>query len=298
MRASSLSNPRVIELLNQYFVPVYVSNEDYREGGCAPAEERAECRRIYLEALNAKMSAGTVHAYVTAPDGHTIDSRHVAAAYKVEELTTMLERTIERLKTPAGEPLVEPSPQSRQPEAEPDSLVLHLTARNLVRLGDELVPARTVLGETRSANWGSYPAENWIVLAPVEWHKLLPPGNPAAARGDKWDLDHEVSAKFLTHFYPSTENNDVAKNRIEQQTLRARVLSVEDGTVRARLDGSLRMKHPFYHKHDGNFVDATLVGVLEFEPATEKIRSLQLVTSRAMYGTHPTVFGVALRSLP
>ena len=294
----------MIELLNKYFVPVYASNEDYGPNGCAPDDEKAECRRIYLEALNAKMSAGTVHAYVTSPDGHTIDSRHVAAAAKVDELIVMLEHAVERLKPADGGPLVKPSRQSRRPEAEAGSIVLHLTARNLMRQGDELVPVRTVLGETRSANWGSYPAENWIVLSSGEWHKLMPPAagaqasrSPTVTSGAAWDLDIEVAARFLTHFYPSTENNDVSKNRMEEQSLRATVLSVADGVVRARLDGSLRMKHPFYHKDDGNFVDAKLLGVFEFEPAVPRIRSLQLVTSRAVYGSNKTVFGVALRSV-
>ena len=294
----------MIELLNTFFVPVYTSNEDYGPNGCAPDDEKAECRRIYIEALNGKLPAGTVHAYVTAPDGHTIDSQHVATAAKVEELTKMLERTVERLKTPAGQPLVEPSPQARAPQADPSSLLLHLTARNLMRQGDELVPHRTVLGETRSANWGSYPAENWVEFKPVEWRKLLPLGDranptrvPDVVRGFVWDPDKDEAAKFLTHFYPSTENNDVSNNRIEEQTLRATVLSVEKGVVRARLDGSLRMKHPFYHKDDGNFVDATLVGILDYEPAAGKIRSLQIVTSKAVYGANKTVFGVALRSV-
>ena len=38
MRASSLSNPQIISLLNRYFVPVYASNEDYTPKGSAPAD--------------------------------------------------------------------------------------------------------------------------------------------------------------------------------------------------------------------------------------------------------------------
>src|SRR5437870_1797195 len=115
MRASSLSNPKVISLLNAHFVPVYVSNEDYRDTGGAPAGERKEYTRIYREALEAKLSAGTVHAYVLSPDGHVADSRHVAKAYNVDELTTMLERTVEKFKTPAGKSLVAPKMQSAAP---------------------------------------------------------------------------------------------------------------------------------------------------------------------------------------
>ena len=39
MRAVSLSNQEVIDTLNRYYVPVYLSNEDYRDGGAAPAED-------------------------------------------------------------------------------------------------------------------------------------------------------------------------------------------------------------------------------------------------------------------
>ena len=62
----------MINLINRYFVPVYVSNEDFRAGGHASAEERAEKDRIYREALAAKLSTGTVHVYIVAPDGHQI----------------------------------------------------------------------------------------------------------------------------------------------------------------------------------------------------------------------------------
>jgi hypothetical protein len=250
--------------------------------------------RIYREALKAKMSTGTVHVYLLGPDGHPIDSQHVATASKVEQLTAMLERNIEKLKTPEGKPLVRPTPQSAAPTAEAGALVLHLTARNMKRQGDEDVPARAVLGLTRSGNWGAYPAEDWIVLKRAEWAKLLPPGEVAA--GTSWDLDREVAARVLTHFYPSTENNDVSTHRIDHQELKATVLSVRDGVAQARLDGRLKMKHPFYHRDDANVVEATVVGVMEFEPGKKTIKSLELVTDRATYGR--INFGVAVRSLP
>src|ERR1700730_3450927 len=102
MRASSLSNPQIISLLNRYFVPVYIANADYRPDHPAPADEKAEKLRIFREAAKAKLSTGTVHAYVLDPAGHPIDSRHVAQASKVEETTAMLERTVEQLKQPHG----------------------------------------------------------------------------------------------------------------------------------------------------------------------------------------------------
>src|SRR5262249_60600200 len=114
--------------------------------------------RIYREALQAQLSTGTVHVYILGPDGHPIDSQHVAVASKVEKLTEMLERTVEKLKLAEGQPLVKPSVQSVAPKAEAGSVVLHLTARTLTRKGDEWVPVKPALGETRSSGWGACPA--------------------------------------------------------------------------------------------------------------------------------------------
>jgi hypothetical protein len=292
MRASSLSNEKVISLINRYFVPVYTSNEDFRAGGSAPAEERKTLQHIVGETLKAKLSAGTVHVYLLTPDGQSIDSQHVATASKVDKLTEMLERAVARLKLPEGEPLVTPASQSKAPKAESDALVLHLVARTVTRKGNEDIVRPAKLGETRSVGWGAYPAENWIVLSKGEWSRLLPAEK--VAPGMSWNLDREVVSKVLTHVYPSTENNNIASNKIEEQSLTARVIAEKDGIVRARLDGHLRMKHSFYHKEDGNFVDADLVGLLEFAPG-QGIRSLQLVTSRATYGR--TNFGVVIRNV-
>src|SRR5687767_7639497 len=131
MRASSLSNPTVIDLLNKHFVAVYVSNEDYADGGPAPAEEKKEYRRIYREALAAKLSAGSVHAYVLSPDGHPVDSLHVAEAAKIDKFTAMLRRAVERSQVPAGEPVVAPRAQSTSAATAAGEIVLHVTARNL-----------------------------------------------------------------------------------------------------------------------------------------------------------------------
>jgi len=274
-------------------VPVYLSNEDYAKNGSAPAEEKAERDRIYHEAVKAKLSTGTVHVYIVNTDGHPIDSLHVAQASKVDEMTTLLERVVENLHIPAGQPLGKPHSQSAPPPAKADALVLHLTARNLRRDGNDWLPVKPKLGETRSSGWGSYAAEDWIVLEKESWRKMLPTGECKV--GTSWEIDKEAAAQVLTHVYPSTENNNLAKNRIDRQELKATVLSVKDGVARARLDGSLRMKHPFYHKDDDNFVEATLVGFFDFDPGS-KIRTLQLATVKATYGR--PVFGAVVRSLP
>lgn len=277
MRTGPFSSTTVIERLNAHFVPVYVVNEDYADDGPAPPEEKAERNRIYRESLAAGMSTGTVHVYIIDPEGRPMATLHVAEAAKTKTLLALLDRVIAELKVAAGEPLVAPRPQSSPPQHEPGSLVLHLAARGLDGRG----------------SWDGT-AENWIVYTPAEVERLLPavPLEP----GLTWNPDARLVERLLRYVYPVTENNDPAKNEIEQQKLTARVLSVEEAVCRVRLDGRLRMRHDFYHKPDGKVVEASLVGLLEFDPRTRRIERLQVVTREATYagGT----FGVAVRAEP
>src|SRR5437667_4093939 len=277
MRAGPLSNTRVISLLNRFFVPVYAANEDYRDGGAQPAEEKAEYNRMFNEAHAAKLSVGTVHVYVLSPGGHPIDSLHVATAAKTDWLIDLLERTVEKLNIREGKAVVSPVTQSAPPECASDSLVLHLTSRSL---------------DGRGA-WNDFPVEDWIVLDRNEWEKLLPRSQVQV--GDSWEVDKRISARLLTHFYPPTENNDVSKNRFERQSLKITVVSVQNGLARARIEGELKMQHSFYHKEDGKVVEATVLGFIDFELSPRNIRSFQLVTEQATYGGG--TFGVAVRSL-
>jgi hypothetical protein len=281
MRAGPLSSPEVIDLLNHHFVPAFVSMEDYEDNGSAPGAEKAEYWRIYHTAHAAGMSVGSVHVYILSPEGKPIATRHVAKAIEKGELQSLLEQTVRDLKVPRGEPLLQPAPQSVPPEHAADDLVLHLVARYAHQGG----------------SWNEFPAENWLVLPRVSWEKLLPPSGTEPSAGSAWDVDPAVSAAILTHIYPQTENNDIRKNRLDRQFLRATVVSVAEGVVRARLKGQLHMKHAFYPGRDAEqFVDATLLGYVDFEPTSRRIRTVRLATEEARYGEH--AFGVAVRSMP
>lgn len=278
MRASSFSDSKVIELLNRYFVPVYVANEYFAEWANPPRNELAEYKRIHAETLKAGLATYSVGVYLLTPKGCVLDTLHVVQAAKPDQLIAMLERAVDKLKTRPGTALVPPAQQSKPPTHEPDSLVLHLTARVL----------------KAGSGWDNFPVENWIVLSQAQWSKFLPPGH--IGPGKSWDVDKEAAAALLTYFYPATENNDISKNHIEHQVLKGRVLSVRDGVMHVRLDGQLKMKHSFYHKDDTNVVEASLTGFFDFDPQKHAIRSFQLATNEASYwrGT----FGVAVRSVP
>ena len=278
MRTGPFSQTAVIEKLNTCFVPVYLSQEDLDTEGKGLASDKEAYQRMIRDAAAKGLSTGTVHAFVLTPDGSPLDSLHVAEAAKTKTLLAMLDRAIAKLKVEPGRPLVPPRPQSHAPDCDPGSLMLHLTSRPLKGGG----------------SWDGI-SENWIVYKAEEIARLLPLGKPSA--GTTWKIDDKLAQRLLTHVYPVTENNDVEKNQIIEQSLTGRVLSAHGNGVLARLDGRLSMRHNFYYKDDGKTVEATLVGYVEFELGEPPlIMSLKLATQKATYGGGE--FGVAVTSTP
>ena len=276
MRAGPLSNTKVIDLLNSYFVPVYTVNEDYAKNGTAPKEEKAERERIFKAGYAAKKSVGSVHVYLLSPDGEFIDSLHVAEAAKSKTLIALLEKTATDLKLNKGNPVMRLRPQSEVPACEKDCLALHLTARSLDGKGA----------------WSEFPVENWIVLSPADQREIT---GTEKQIGETWEIGTDTAKKLLTHFYPATENNDVSRNRFIEQKLTATLVGKENGVARARLNGTFRMEHSFYHKPDGKIAEGSVIGYIEFSPKSGQITSFDLVTERASYagGT----FGIAVRAV-
>ena len=287
MRAGPLSDEKVIKLLNAYFVPVYVSNEEYRDDGAAPPEERKVYTQIYHEAIQQKRHNGTVCVYLVAPDGKGFDSLIVSDAAQPGRLQKMLEAAVDRLKTKEGKPVIKPTPQAPPPKADKNELVLHLVSRYDHR-----------------GSWAEFPAENYIVLKQPDWEKLRPSDD--AKPGATWDIDKEVAVQFLTYFFPQTEMCDFAlatradgpyKHKVEQLALHAKLLARDGKSASIRLEGTVKLKHKFYPGKDDSSRDAnsTVIGIVEFD-ARGKKPSLRLITDQAIYGDQK--FSVALRSLP
>lgn len=280
MRAGPLSDNRVISLLNGYFVPVYTSNEDSGPQGSGPADEKAEHLRIYREAMRSPCGAGAVFIYILNPEGHVMDGLDVARASRGNALAETLQGIVQKLHTSPGPPLVKPTPQSQPPNHDPDSLVLHLTARSLRKI----------------SSWGEVPAEDWIVFSPAEWQNLLPSGQVRV--GSSWTIQEPITQKLLRKFYPPMEelNSRDDRSRIETASLRSTIISVTPHIVQVRLDGSLRMKRTFYaRRNDDNYVEATVVGLFEFDGVSRQIQDFDLVTEKATYGpSNPEEFGAVL----
>src|SRR5688572_10089987 len=97
----------VAELLNKYYVPVYISNEDYQgKSKVVPKDEYDAWYRIYLDALKEKRDAGSVCVYLVDGDGKGLDSLIVSKAAAKDNLAKLLQATADKLQLKPGEAVV------------------------------------------------------------------------------------------------------------------------------------------------------------------------------------------------
>ena len=269
----------MIETLNRYFVPVTSSNFETGDTGQAPAAEKAERQRIVIDFQSRKLGIGDVHVYILRPDRTSLRGLDIGAALTPGMLARFLDDVRKELNTRAGSPAFPPHPASTAPSAPADAMVLHLVARSAM-----------------DGSWHEFPSENWIVLTQAEWRSLLPPER-VVTTSTTWTVPRAVSDKLLAWFYPQTEEiSEIPRSRIDESTLRLTVTTLENGVARARIEGSLKLLHSFYpHKPHDDFVDAKLVGFMDFLPREGRIQRLRLITGKATYVEQP--FHVALRSV-
>ena len=220
---------------------VFTSNEDYYgDSATVPKEELAELERIRHEGYDAKMSVGTVHAYLLSPDGKLKETLHVVEAARTEKLQQALERVAAQYKVGAGKPVVAPVVLSRPRKLAPGSVAMHITARR----------------ESRGS-WGEFPGENWPVFSAEEWRTLVTP--PAGSKpGDRWPLDAALTRRILNHFHPQTEDcSEKDRNDLRTADLTAELQS--DGSL--RFTGKVELRRSFYPgRKDLTPATATLEG--------------------------------------
>jgi RNA polymerase sigma-70 factor (ECF subfamily) len=267
-RGGPLSDPRIIELLNSRYVPVYENSHD------------KELSRVYQDSLKAGLGGGTEYLYILDSDGRVIDAHHICTA-RTPDVLELLEK--HAMGAPGG-PLTLPSPQDAAPAA--GAPLLHVTSRYLDAKGDV---------EKGKKDYHAFPAEEWLELSPADAAALVP--NPAAPLNASWSVDLAVAARLLSRVYPLTGNMiDPEKNQIQTAGLRATVIAGRRDTAWIRLDGRVAMDHAFMADRDHRSVESAMTGYIEYNRAEKKIRTLRMVTDSAVYGREN--FAVAVRSVP
>jgi hypothetical protein len=108
-------------------------------------------------------------------------------------------------------------------------------------------------------------------------------------------VDKAAAEAVLHYFYPQAEDpTDAPLTTIDRQTMRATVISADARSGKARIEGTLLMKRPFYPKRPPDPVEASFVGYVAWDAASGRVTFLEIVTDRATYQKHP--FGVAVRA--
>ena len=275
MRAGPLSDLQTIQLLNSYFVPVYVSSEDYgRNSAKSPAEVEAY-RGIRKEASEEGRHDGTVCVYLVSPDGDCFDSLTVGKATDIPRLRQMLQAAIAKFQVTPGETLVAPTPQNKAPEPPEGGILVYSVSR----------------GSVNAVSAGWIPGEDWIPLEGTEWRSLLPSDD--AKVGDTWAIDRAIAEKLLTHMHPPTrlfrfedhrEPEGPHGHRIEKMSLEGKVLARQGSVLRIRYDGHVQIKRTDRaFRPDENRAVSGVVGFAEFDLSNREFRSLQLISSEGQY---------------
>lgn len=264
----------MIEELNRYFVPVTSSND-----GPAPPAEKAERQRIYEDFIARKLGSGTVHVYILRPDSSSLRGLDIVSVLTPGKLVAFLDDVRRELRTLAGPPAFVPHMASIPPPVSADSMVFHLVARG---------------SPHNSWDYG-IPSENWVVLNHTELSALLPP-EPIVRRGSSWTVESRVADILLMWFYPQVEDpSQLNRSTIVYSHLHMTVTTIQNGAARARIEGRLKLSHPFYPNRLDDFVSAQLIGFMDFVPREGRIQRLRLITKEATYKDYP--LDVALRSV-
>jgi hypothetical protein len=269
MRAGPLSDSKVIQILNKYYVPVTSPNEEAGDLGKGPPAEKAERRRIYDEFLTKKLGVGDVHVYILAPNGSAVAGLDIGSAEDPDKEIKVLSQVVSQLHTEPGPPAVAPRPQSSPPAADADAMIFHLVSRTL--------PA--------GGSWNEYPAENWIVLGKSEWTQLLPPKDIALKAS--WDVPLPVAVKLVEWVYPQNEEVELQnRSRVDIASLHLTVTDLREGAGRARIDGKVRLRHSFYPgKPSEDYATSKLLGYMDFDLNQGVVQRLRMVTVEATYTT-------------
>jgi hypothetical protein len=260
-------------------VPVTSQNElAEQESGAAPAEEKRERKRIYLDFYAKQLGIGDVRVYVIGPDKTSIASLSIDKAQDPAQMIPFLEGIVAKLHTQPGPPAIKPHPTSRPPAAPANSLVIHLVSRALA-----------------GGSWHEFPSENWIVLTPAEWGQLLPAGKVAA--NATWTAPQAVAIKLAEWVYPQNEEKTgVNRSRVDEADFKLTAVTVAGNLARARIDGKIRLMHSFYPGGAAkDFAVSDLTGFMDFDVAERRIQRLRIVTNKGDYAGTP--FETALVSM-
>ncbi len=268
MRASSFSNTEVVHLVSRYFVPVWLSRDDYALNKKSKAEA-AEWQRIHTTAGRLGLGNGNVSVYLLDPDGTPLASLVVGKALSPDKLIALLRKVIDEKHYQPRKPEAvaatrRPLPGAIPPRT-PGGLVVHVWTRFLT-------------GETEKGL-----GEDWVELAPAEWAELMPGAN--ARTGTTWSVSRKVVDRLYQYCYPPLCEYNASSSKVREAKLTACVSAVSAQEIQVSLHGTLELDHSRDGVNDGR-VSARLIGLVTYDPGRKVVTSLRLASEQATFTWH------------
>jgi hypothetical protein len=265
MRVSSLSDERVIGLLSKYFVPAWVSRDNYQLDP-RNKEEQAELERIDRDRAKRRLPGGTVCVFVLDPNGDVLATMPVQQAYKPENLIPLLEKIIaDRKLSPRGVEAI------RTSAARPPEVKLKTEGGRLVSVW--------VRCDQAGANRGV--SHDRVELMAAECKAFAP---PAGARpGTAWKIPDEIAHKLFQYCYPPGPHWRAKECKVLKGTLKATLAAVSAEETRIKLEGEMELSFPHTGKSSDGRVTARLAGTAHYDRKKQALASLELVSEQADY---------------
>ncbi len=257
MRTSSFSNEQVIELISKYFVPVWLSVDDY-------GTQKSEADLAEWKQIQKRGKAGNIYVYIVAPDGGVIDKLGVAQALKPDEyLLPLLHKLIqEQALKPRDLKAVRASAADLDAVPRPrteDGIMLRLWAH----------------GERGRA-------EEWLELTAAEAAAFVPAAN--TTEGITWTIAGTTAERLYKHFYPPVGNYKAENSKVLNSALTAKVVGVSAQEFRMLLDGELEMQHNASCDNSmPAHVKMKVFGVLRYDRVRGRLTALQLTTDQGLH---------------
>ena len=277
MRASSLSNSRVVELLERYFVPVRYSVDGYERAKGESASAK-EWQRIRDSAKLKGFARGTVCVYVLGATGEVVESLSVEKALERDNLAALLSRSVTAL--------------SMKPRS--DEVVLKNRVPRSASMNGPAGRGRIlhVWSRAEGSDAALGLAHDRIEFRDEELISVLPPQGKVI--GDSWQVSPEVTSRMYIYFFPPMKNYDVKTSRIVKLGLTATLNRNAAGEEQVNLEGTLEMDHPQRIAERpasaGQFtngrVAVKLFGVVAMDAKRRRVTSLRLASSEASYLWH------------
>ncbi len=262
MRVSSLSDPRIIEIITQYFVPVWLSRDDYQRDKRS-GEEQAELERLDAERARRKMEGGAVCVFVVAPNGDVLATQRVQKAYKAENLLPFLQKIVEEQKLKPRDAEAIRASAAEKLDAKPktkEGRFIHIWTR---------VDAK---GDNRGVS------NDRVELTGEELQAFLP---PADAKADAaWTIPEKIAGKLFQYGYPPGPYWKTSDSKLKKATLTAKLLAGSEKEARIELTGDLEMSFPIGRPTEGQ-ITAHFVGIAQADRDKRTLTSLALVSERA-----------------